>query len=459
MRPTAIAISALAVTAALALPLVEIRAQQVPMTKLQAATSLAPMLARVMPGVVSILVTGERTRPVTITAANAKAMMQEPAVMEPFRSGGSGVIVDAKKGIIITNDHVIADAKQIVVQLSDGRVAEAKLLGTDGSTDVAVIKIDLDGLTAVPFGDSDKLRIGDFIAAVGNPFGLEGSASQGIVSAKGRSDIGYEMFEDFLQIDAAVNPGNSGGALVDIEGRLVGINTATGAAKLRTQGIAFAIPINLARSVADELAAKGRFKRGTLGLETQDLNYQMARDMKFPLAITRGASIKSIVPGSPAAKSGMKPGDVIVAIDGKPVRGNSDYAARVATTPIGRSLAVEYATSGGAMRKVTLAVADIKIDPLPETPPMSVASLSGLTLGAVLPGFKAFGDVQGARVLKVADPVASTGLAPDDVITKVDNATVRTPDDVFEAAAAKMSRYRLEIVRDGKPAWVYVDAK
>jgi S1-C subfamily serine protease len=209
-------------------------AQARPPSKLQAATSLAPMLERVLPGVVSILNTGEKQRPVTIGAANpADAGKTEAPVKEPFQSGGSGVVIDAERGIILTNHHVVIDATRLDVALSDGRVAEAKLLGSDVATDVAVLQVPLKNLTAVPFGDSDKLRIGDFIAAVGNPFGLEGSASQGIVSALMRTDIGYEIFEDFIQVDAAVNPGNSGGALVDIEGRLVGINTATGSAKMQ----------------------------------------------------------------------------------------------------------------------------------------------------------------------------------------------------------------------------------
>lgn len=428
------------------------------MSKLQAATSLAPMLARVLPGVVSILITGERERPITITPATSTAgAMAEPAEKEPFRSGGSGVIVDAQRGIIFTNDHVVANATRIDVAVSDGRIVEAKLLGTDPATDVAVLKIEEKNLTAVPFGNSDDLRIGDFIAAVGNPFGLEGSASQGIVSATMRTDIGYEIFEDFIQVDAAVNPGNSGGALVDIDGRLVGINTATGAAKLRTQGIAFAIPINMARRIADELIAKGTFRRGSLGFWTQDLNYQMAREMNLP--VTRGAAVKSVVPASPAARAGLKAGDVIVGLAGTAVRGQSDYVARVASSPIGREIKVSL-LSDGKPKDVILSVSDIAIEPKAELPQMSLTSLKGLSLGAMLPGFRSFGLVQGARVLAVSPggPLARSGLEADDVITKVDNATVRTPQDVFDAASSKMARYRLEVFRNGKTLWIYIDA-
>ena len=422
-------------------------------SKLQAATSLAPMLERVLPGVVSILNTGEKMRPVTIGAANpADAGKPEAPLKEPFQSGGSGVVVDAEKGIILTNHHVIVDATRIDVSLPDGRIAEAKLLGSDVATDVAVLQIPLKNLTAVPFGDSDKLRIGDFIAAVGNPFGLEGSASQGIVSALMRTDIGYEIFEDFIQVDAAVNPGNSGGALVDIDGRLVGINTATGSAKMRTQGISFAIPVNMARAIAGELMDKGTFKRGALGIVTEDLNFAMAQDMK--LDITRGAAVRTVVADSPAAKAGVKKGDIIVAIAKKPVRGHADYVARVSTTPVGRTLELELVSSQGR-RSVKLAVADIVIPPTVETPAMALTSLKGLTLGAMLPGFAPFGQVQGARVLTAGDVIAKSGLQADDVITKVDMSIVRSPQDVFDTVGNKMGRYRLEVYRGGKTFWLW----
>lgn len=446
-----VAISAFAVSSIAKPP-----SNQPTMTKLEAATSLAPMLSRVLPGVVSVLNTGERFKPVTIEPASSSSLapVEPEAVKEPFQSGGSGVIVDAQKGIIITNNHVIVDATRIDVALDDGRVVEAKLLGTDVGTDVAVLQIPLKGLTAVPIGDSDRLRIGDFIAVVGNPFGLEGSASQGIVSALKRSDIGYEVFEDFIQIDAAVNPGNSGGALVDIEGRLVGINTASGAAKLKTQGIAFAIPVNMVRTIADELISKGSFKRGVVGVVTENLGFEAAQEMN--LMITRGAAVKAVFPGTPAAEAGVKKGDVIVAINGKAVRSHSDYVARASTTPIGQKLSIELVSKAGK-RKLTLAIADVAVTPMSEGPPMGLSSLNGLTLGAMLPGFKTFGLVQGARVLAVnGEPLIRSGLKPDDVITKIDTAIIRTPQDFFDTAGTKMGRYRLEVFRNGKTLWIWL---
>ena len=424
---------------------------ELPRGESKAVPSLAPMLERVLPGVVSILVTGDRMRP---TVIGTKPDVEMPAA-EPFRSGGSGVIVDAERGIILTNHHVIIDAKHIEISLSDGRTAPAQLIGSDVATDVAVIRTELRELAAVPFGDSDRLRVGDFICAVGSPFGLDGSASQGIVSALMRTDIGYGIFEDFIQVDAAVNPGNSGGALVDLAGRLVGINTATGSARLRTQGISFAIPINLARSVAKEIESNGTFKRGALGFLTENIGYEMARSMNLPL--TRGAAVTGILPGSPAAAAGVETGNVIVAIDGKPIRNHGDYVARVATTPIGHTLKVSLVGKGGR-RDVPMKVADIVVPPTPVAAPTELASLKGLNLGAMLPGFKAFGIVQGARVLSVDAAAARIGLKADDVVTKVDTASVRSPSDVFDAASSKMGRFRLEVFRDGRPYWIWVNA-
>jgi Do/DeqQ family serine protease len=416
--------------------------------------SLAPMLERVIPAVVSVRVTGAKLKPVVVDATNNFNTLEQ-AKVEPFRSGGSGVIFDAAKGLIITNNHVITGAVEIAVGLSDGRVLPARLLGTDVGTDVAVLKVEAKGLTSVKLGNSDALRVGDFIVAVGNPFGLEGSASAGIISATMRTDVGYEIFEDFIQIDAAINPGNSGGALVDTKGRLVGINTAMGSAKQRAQGIGFAIPINMARTIADELVKNGVFKRGVLGIHTEALTADAA--LKNGLKVAHGILVSAVAPDSSADKAGVKTGDIVVAVSGKAVRASSDYTARVASSPLGARLPVRI-LSGGKTREVMLAVSDNYCPPQPEKAPDTLASLRGLSLGEILPGFDAFGTLTGARVLTV-DGVASTTalLKPDDVITGIDGATVRTPRDVFDMAQSKMGRYRLEIMRGKMPAWIFVD--
>ena len=233
--------------------------------------SLAPMLERVIPAVVSVRVAGERYRTVEIRPASSERRegpSPPRAPREPFRAGGSGVIVDAGRGLIVTNNHVIVDATTIMVALGDGRVFDARLVGRDIGTDVALLKIDAPDLPFVPLGNSDELKVGDIVVAIGNPFGLEGTATMGIVSALMRSDIGYEIFEDFIQIDASINPGNSGGALVNLKGELVAINTAV-AGGGRSVGIGFAIPVNLARNVGEQLHKYGMVRRGGLGMLTQ----------------------------------------------------------------------------------------------------------------------------------------------------------------------------------------------
>ena len=407
------------------------------------STAVVTVAERVSPSVVNIAT----EKDVTVDGRQGRRVQTMP-------SGGSGVVI-APDGYILSNSHVVHGARSLEVTMADGRTLPARLIGDDPATDLAVIQTTVSGLPAAQLGNSDVLRPGQLVIAIGNPLGFQATVTAGVVSALGRSlrSSTGRLIENVIQTDAALNPGNSGGALVDLEGRLVGINTATGSAKLRTQGISFAIPINMARAVAAELIEKGTFKRGALGFQTQNIGFAMAQSMN--LALTRGAEVTAIVPGSPAAKAGAKVGDVIVAIDGKPIRGQSDYVARVATTPIGRPLEVSLVTSSGR-RKLTLAVADFVVEPTPEHAPMGLVSLGGVTLGAMLPGFKAFGQVQGARVLGVDGAAAKTGLEPGDVITKVDMATVRSPSDVFDAAAARMGRYRLEVFRDGKTLWVWV---
>lgn len=422
--------------------------------------SLAPVLDKVIPAVVSIRVIGARNRPVVISGSSAADTMAttEPT-SEPFRSGGSGVVIDAARGLVLTNHHVIADAVTIDVALSDGRVLTGKLIGADIGTDVAVVQVPAQNLTPVKLGSSRTVRVGDVVLAVGNPFGLEGTATRGIVSALQRTDVGYEIFENFIQIDAPVNPGNSGGALVDADGALVGINTAVGGSKMRAQGIGFAIPIDMARAIADELVKAGTFRRGVLGIVAEDVSQMMATAKN--IGVVRGAAISSIVPSSPAAAAGLKPGDVIVAADEVPVRGHVDYVAKVMTVPVGGKITLSVLSAGATSpRPVPLVVSGMVAEPSPELPPKALRQLSGLALGVLSPGFAEFGKIRGARVLDVGTgDIAKSGLKRDDVITNVDMTTVRAPDDVYEAIGTKMGRYRLEIVRGGRTAWIYLDGQ
>jgi Do/DeqQ family serine protease len=420
--------------------------------------SLAPMLEKVIPAVVSIRVKGERYRPIEIRPVSADPSNRAPPPTppkEPFKAGGSGVIFDPEQGLIVTNNHVIADATTIMVALADGRVFDARLVGRDVGTDVAVVKIEAANLPSVPIGDSDQLKVGDIVVAIGNPFGLEGTATMGIVSALMRSDVGYEIFEDFVQIDATINPGNSGGALVNLKGELVAINTAV-AGGGRNVGIGFAIPINMACSVGRQLVEFGKVRRGGLGLLTQNLTSDLT--MALRLHTARGALVTRVVPGSPAAIAGVQAGDVVVRLGGRPVRGSDDYVARVVNTPVGTPLDVEVLSDGG-IKQFSLTVAELMPRP-PEVPvPAGVRGLEGAVLAPILLGSPHFGELRGAEVLRVEPRSAAnaTGLREGDVIVGVGSMTVRTPEDLLQLAPAQTSSYQLNIVRQRVPGWLRVD--
>ncbi|MEM9704275.1 MAG: trypsin-like peptidase domain-containing protein, partial [Planctomycetota bacterium] len=239
-------------------------------------------------------------------------------MIPPRRSKGSGFVIDAREGIVLTNSHVVADADEVTVRLHDGRELVAEEVLTDPRTDVAVVRIEPDGLTEVPLGDSDSARIGDWVLAFGSPFGLDMSVTAGIVSAKGRGP-GINDREDYIQTDAAVNPGNSGGPLVDLSGRVVGINTAISSRSGGYDGIAFAIPVRMAKWVADQLVDSGEVKRAYLGVAIQDIDGDLADE--FGIEVPRGAIVTKIFDGSPAANAGLKVGDVIVRLNGREVTG------------------------------------------------------------------------------------------------------------------------------------------
>jgi Do/DeqQ family serine protease len=278
--------------------------------------SLAPLLRGVTPSVVNIAVMGKKS--------------SEPEV------AGSGVIVDAKAGYVLTNHHVIAHANRIVVTLKDDRKFDATLVGSDPDTDIALLKIAAHNLTALPIGDADRLEVGDFVLAIGNPFGLGQAVTSGIVSALGRTGLGLESYENFIQTDASINPGNSGGALINLRGELVGINTAIFTPGGGNVGVGFAVPINMAERVMEQLVANGEVHRGRLGVQVKDLTPELADSMG--VAARQGAVVDFVDVLSPAQKAGILPGDVILSVDGDPVRGAADLRNRVGLTPVGHKI-------------------------------------------------------------------------------------------------------------------------
>ncbi len=413
--------------------------------------SFAPMLARVIPAVVTIRVTTETFASVEIKP-DAKPAGEPRKILA--RSGGSGVIVDAANGHILTNNHVIDNAVRIEVVLSDGRLMPARLIGRDIGSDLAVIEVADRRLPQVAIGNSDKVRVGDVVAAVGNPFGLEGTATLGIVSALMRTEIGHEAFEDFLQIDAVINPGNSGGALVDVRGELIGINTATGG-RVGNVGIGFAIPINMARTIKAELIRKGRMQRGAPGLIVEDLSYERAAELMS--RTNRGALITGIVPGSPAAVAGIKPGGIVTEVSGKPVRGAAEFNTRVFTVPLGSVLPIVI-RDGGKDTRHQLPTAPITLSTPHHTLPADIGGIAGLVVADIALGNPLYGDIRGSQIIRIPSGtrVAGLGLEPGDVIVGLDDNNIRRSDQLLRYADRAGMSYRLDIVRNGRPGWVRV---
>ncbi|HEX3954575.1 MAG TPA: Do family serine endopeptidase [Stellaceae bacterium] len=344
--------------AAAAAPIPEVGGAAVP--------SLAPMLARITPGVVNIAVKG-------------RVREQNPLLQDPFfrrffnlpqnqqpeeretQATGSGVIVDAAQGYVLTNGHVVENATRIEVTTKDNRRFTAKLVGIDTDTDVAVLQIPAQNLTAVPMANSDQLQVGDFVLAIGNPFGLGQTVTSGIVSALGRSGLGIEGYEDFIQTDASINPGNSGGPLVNLQGQCVGINTAILAPGGGNIGIGFAVPINMARSVMEQIIRYGVVTRGRIGVAIQDLTPDLAQAMNT--RHTTGAVIARVDPASPAERAGLHTGDLVVAVNGVAVHSGTQLRNMIGLSGIGQDVSLTVDRRGseyGVSVRVEAAAPSVK---------------------------------------------------------------------------------------------------
>ena len=325
--------------------------------------TLAPVVEKTRPAVVNIATTGSID------------VQKHPLLNDPFfkrffegfgdlpqrretKSLGSGVVIDADRGYIVTNHHVVEGAEAIAITMHNGHHFEAKLIGTDPEADVAVLQADIEGLEAIPFGDSDKLRVGDFAVAIGNPFGLGQTVTSGIISALGRTGLGIEGYENFIQTDASINPGNSGGALVNLKGELIGINTAILAAGgSGNVGIGFAIPINMVRQIADQLIEFGEVRRGMLGVIMQNLTPDLAR--AFGLDLHRGVVISQVIEGTAAEDAGLKVGDVVISINGTPVKSASAMRNMVGLLRVGEEMSITVIREG-KKKTMTAVIRDAK---------------------------------------------------------------------------------------------------
>jgi serine protease Do/serine protease DegQ len=366
---------------------------------------------------------------------------------------GSGVIVDADKGYILTNDHVIKDADEIDVTLHDRRHFEAKVVGTDPTVDLALLHIDAGGLTALPMGNSDDLRVGDFVVAIGSPFGLGQTVTYGIIGGLGRTGLGIEGYEDFIQTDASINPGNSGGPLVNMHGKLVGINTAIVGPGGGSIGIGFAIPSNLARASMESLEEYGNVRRGQLGITVQNLTPELAR--AFDLHSHGGVVIAKVVPGSAAEKARLEPGDVIVALNGREVSDANDLHNGVAMLRVGSTVRLDI-----LRHDFPMTVHAVIAEPhMTRTKGGAISNqLAGAVLGPIRGTSHMAGRVEGVEVVEVrrGSPAWYAGLRPEDILIAVNRVSIATVDDVMNAVKRDPHELLLNIIRGNSQLMVEI---
>ncbi|CNH15609.1 serine endoprotease [Yersinia aldovae] len=471
MKKTTLVLSALALSIGFALgPVSSAVAAETASSSSQQLPSLAPMLEKVMPSVVSINVEGSTQVSNAGAAGRMPPQFQQffgddspfcqdgspfqgspmcqggqggqggqPSKQE-FRSLGSGVIIDAAKGYVVTNNHVVDNATKINVKLSDGRSYEAKVIGKDPRTDIALLQLkDAKNLTAIKIADSDQLRVGDYTVAIGNPYGLGETVTSGIVSALGRSGLNVENYENFIQTDAAINRGNSGGALINLNGELIGINTAILAPDGGNIGIGFAIPSNMVKNLTSQMVEFGQVKRGELGIMGTELNSELAKAMKVDAQ--KGAFISQVMPKSAAAKAGIKAGDVIVSMNGKAINSFAGFRAEIGTLPVGSKMTLGLLRDGKPIN------VEVTLEQSSQTQVDSGNLYTGIE-GAELSNT----DVNGKKGVKVDSVKAGTaaariGLKKGDIIMGINQQPVQNLGELRKILDTKPSVLALSIQR------------
>ena len=418
----------------------------------QRLPSLAPMLKKVRPAVVSVTVAGthisKQPIPEVYRYFFGPDTPKEQVKKRPFTGLGSGVIINAKKGYIITNYHVVAQASQIMIGLDDGREIKAKMIGSDEQADIAILQIKAPKLTAIQQSDSDYLQVGDFVIAIGNPFGLGQTVTSGIVSALGRSGLGIERLENFIQTDAAINRGNSGGALVNLRGELVGINTAIATHSGGNVGIGFAIPINMANNLSQQIIKYGQAQRGQLGIIGENLNMKLAH--AFNMNNTHGVFIKQVLEDSPAEHAGIEAGDIIISLNKKSIKSIEILRATVATLGAGYEISLDVMRQGKkkAFKLILANAQSKKIKPVKaETHSTIHPGLTGATLEE---------SDQGIRIRRVMprSDAEYNGFAPGDIIVGINNTRIKKLQDLNQFLQDQDTAVALNIQRDQKHLYI-----
>ncbi|MCW8846935.1 MAG: DegQ family serine endoprotease [Gammaproteobacteria bacterium] len=396
----------------------------------QAVPTLAPLIEKVSPAVVNIAVMGQAgpTHPL----CRDPFFSQFPQCQDrEFQGGGSGVIVDADKGYILTNHHVVERADRIRITLLDKRTLEATVLGTDPLSDIAVLKVEPKDLHELPIADSSAARVGDFVVAIGNPFGLQHTVTSGIVSALGRSGLNAENYEDFIQTDAAINMGNSGGALINLKGELLGINSAIISNSGGSVGIGFAIPSNMARNVMNQILEHGEVRRGLLGVSVQSIDPDLAENLG--LETTGGALVSQVMPDSAAERAGIEPGDVVLAIDGETITDAASLRLRVGMHGAGESVKILLLRDG---EKMTVKASLGEASAGPVSAQDMHPGLEGASFQTVNTSSPDYDGVPGVLVSDVeqGSPAFANGLRSNDLILRVNRQRVGSTEELADAA-------------------------
>ncbi|MDN3653530.1 Do family serine endopeptidase [Thalassotalea ponticola] len=441
MSPIALLIGSLALApmqSHAALPSV-VAGQQLP--------SLAPMLEEVTPAVVSISVEGtqqvQQMDPFSYFFGQRRGQGPQE---RPFRGLGSGVIIDANKGYIVTNNHVIDDADKILVNLKDGRQFKAKKIGADAQSDIALLQVDADDLIEIKIANSDNIRVGDFAVAIGSPFGLGQTVTSGIVSALGRSGLNVEQLEDFIQTDAAINSGNSGGALVNLNGELIGINTAILGPNGGNVGIGFAIPSSMMQSLVEQIIEYGEVRRGVLGVTGNSINPELAEAMD--LDTNQGGFVSQVVADSAAEKAGIKAGDIIIEVNGRKIKNFNELRSKIGS--LGAGTDVELTVLRDGKRKTF----DVTLQGMDDAN-ITAANLHPMLQGAQFANNNSNG---GVLVKSVADnsPAAALGLRSDDVIAGVNRQRISNLAELRKVLEDTNGVIALNIIRGNNTLYLMI---